>query len=175
MNQRPSPQQIAARKWEIKRRYASKAKVGTRTRSMAAIRLAEITRLIDDRYGRGVELDPCPDSVALARIVAHHMGALPDAPRRIASWLLDRAPWIKGADRERLISEVVACPLKWSADKLAWKIGLTDAKRTELKIRTIGAIDCNQDQRKARRKLEHAARQRASRAAQRQARAQHID
>lgn len=175
MLKRPSPEQISARRWEIKRRYERSVNVGKRTKSMAAIRLAEIMRIVDDRYGKGVELDPCDASATIARLVAHHLGALPDAPRRIASWLLDRAPWIKGADRERLISEVVACPLKWSADKLAWKIRLTDAKRTELKIRTIGAIDCNQDQRKARRKQQHAERQKSLRAAKRQARAQHID
>lgn len=119
---------------------------------MAAIRLAELTRWLDDATGAGCELEPCQDSADIARLFAHHMGALPDTSRRITSWLSDRAPWIKGIDRERLISEVIQCPLKWSADKLAWKIRLTDAKRTELKIRTIGAMDCNQDQRKARRR-----------------------
>jgi hypothetical protein len=132
---------------------------------MAAIRLAELTRWLDDTHGAGTELEPGPDAVAIARIFAHHLGGLPDAPRRIVSWLGDRAPWIKGIDRERLVSEVTQCPLKWSADKLAWKIRLTDAKRTELKITTIGAIDCNADQRKARDKARRAERERNRRAA----------
>lgn len=132
---------------------------------MAAIRLAELTRWLDDAIGQGVELEPCQASADIARLFAHHLGGLPESPRRITSWLADRAPWIKGADRERLIKEVTQCPLKWSADKLSWKIRLTDAKRSELKIRTIGAIDCNQNQRLARRRLKHAERQRLARAA----------
>lgn len=166
-NQRPSPQRVAALKHEIAKRYKRNAKVGKRTRSMAAIRLSQLTRWLDDTIGAGVELEPNEDSIRLARIFAHHMGGLSDAPRRIASWLGDRAPWIKGIDRERLISEVTQCPLKWSADKLAWKIGLTDEQRTRLKITTIGAIDCNADQRKARNKAKRAERERNRRAASR--------
>jgi hypothetical protein len=52
------------------------------------------------------------------------------------------APWISPRDLERLIREVAECPIKWSADKLAWKIRLDEATRARLKIRTIGAIDC---------------------------------
>lgn len=164
---RPDPKLIAARKWEIKRRYEQRPKVGRRSRSMAAIRLAELTRWLDDAIGPGVELDECQHSADLARLFAHHMGGLPDAPRRIGSWLGDRAPWIRGADRERLITEVVQCPLKWAADRLAWKLRLTDAKRTELKITTIGAIDCSKDQRQARRRKAKAAREKSRRAANR--------
>ncbi len=131
---------------------------------MAAIRISELTRWLDDMIGAGVELIPCQESADLARLFAHHMGGLPDAPRRITSWLGDRAPWLKGLDRERLISEVVSCPLKWSADKLGWKLRLTDAKRTELRITTIGAIDMSRDQRAARRKAKQAELQRALRA-----------
>src|ERR1041385_8510781 len=69
--------------------------------------------------------------------------------------------------RERLITEVVQCPLKWAADRLAWKLRLTDAKRTELKITTIGAIDCSKDQRQARRRKAKAAREKSRRAANR--------
>ena len=118
---------------------------------MAAIRVSELTRLIDGRYGAGV-LPEQDGALEIARIMAHHLGALSDPPRRITSWLLERAPWVMGAERERLIGEVTSCPLKWSADKLAWKLRLTDADRTELKIRTIGAIDCSREQRAARRK-----------------------
>jgi len=174
VNPRPSPDLVKARQWEIKRRYARHAKVGKRTRSMAAIRLAELTRWLDDAIGAGCELEQCQQSADTARLFAHHMGALPDAPRRITAWLTDRAPWIKGADRERLISEVTQCPLKWSADKLAWKLRLTDAKRAELKITTIGAIDCNRDQRQARQRQRRAERDRARNAAKRAARSPSI-
>lgn len=170
VNRRPSPAQIAARKFEIARRYKRKAKVGTRTRSMAAIRLAELTRWLDAATGSGVELEPSDWSTGIARIFAHHMGALPDAPRRIQAWIDRFTPWLGLASRERLISEVVNCPLKWSADKLAWKLGLTDANRSRLKITTIGAIDCSKDQRKERRKADRARLMRELRAKRRAAR-----
>ena len=172
---RPTTQQIAARKWEIKRRYSRKAaKVGKRTRSMAAIRLAQLTRWLDDTHGQGVELEPSDESVMLARIFAHHMGALPDMPRRVKAWIDRYTPWLDLASQERLIGEVAQCPLKWSADKLAWKLKLTDEQRSRLKITTIGAIDCSKEQRAARRKRENAERQKAMRAAKRATRVQHI-
>lgn len=164
---RPSPDLIAARKWEIKRRYAHNAKVGKRTRSMAAIRLSELTRWLDDTCGAGTELEPSEESVRIARVFAHHMAGLPDMPRRVTAWVDRYAPWLSLASRERLISECAACPLKWSADKLAWKIGLTDEQRSRLKITTIGAIDCNREQRAERRRLAKAERERNRRAAKR--------
>lgn len=165
---RPTPELIAARKWEIKRRYSRKAVVGKRTRSMAAIRLAELTRWLDDATGAGVELEPGERSVLIARIFAHHMGGLPDAPRRVQAWINRYAPWLTLASREVLIAEVSQCPLKWSADKLAWKIGLTDEQRSRLKITTIGAIDCSKEQRAERRKQRSAQRSQARRQAKRE-------
>lgn len=153
---RPSPALIQARKWEIARRYARRAKVGKRTRSMAAIRLAELTRWLDDTHGAGVELEPCDDSITIARIFAHHMGSLPDMPRRVKGWIDRYTPWLDLASQERLIGEVAGCALKWSADKLAWKLRLTDEQRTRLKITTIGAIDCSREQRAERRKKRRA-------------------
>jgi hypothetical protein len=167
---RPTPEIVAARKWEIKRRYSRKSKVGKRTRSMAAIRLAELTRWLDDTNGAGVELEPGEQSTQIARIFAHHMGGLPEMPRRVQAWIGQYAPWLTLASREVLISEVARCPLKWSADKLAWKIGLKDEQRARLKITTIGAIDCSQDQRAARRKARQAELQRALRAARKASR-----
>lgn len=163
---RPSADVIAARKWEIKRRYARKGIVGRRTRSMAAIRLAELTRWLEHVHGRG-ELEPSDQSVQVARIFAHHMGALPDMARRVKAWIDRFTPWLDLASQERLIAEVAQCPLKWSADKLAWKLRLTDEQRTELRIRTIGAIDCNAQQRAERRRKAKIERERNRRAAKR--------
>lgn len=155
-NQRPPLHLVKARQWEIKRRYERQAKVGKRTKSMAAIRLAELTRWLDNWNGAGVELEPCDESVQVARIFAHHIAGLSDSARRISSWLDRYAPWISPRDHEYLITEATSKPLHWSADKLAWRIRLTDAKRTELKITTIGAIDCTKEQRAARRKEQRA-------------------
>jgi hypothetical protein len=64
-----------------------------------------------------------------------------------------------------LIDRVTSKPLRWTADTLAWRIGLNDATRTLLKITTIGAIDLNKVQRAERRKQRDAAAHRARRAA----------
>lgn len=164
---RPSPELIAARKWEVAKRYERKPKVGKRSRSMAAIRLSELTRWLHDQYGAGVELEPCEANYTIVRLFAHHLGGLPDAPRRITKWTDTYAPWFDPKNLERLIYEVTSCPLKFSADKLAWKIRLTDAKRTELKIKTIGAIDCNKEQRKQRQRKKREDREKARRLAKR--------
>lgn len=158
VNRRPTPELIRARQWEIKRRYERKAKVGRRSRGMAAIRVSELTRWLDDEYGAGIELDPSDRSVLIVRIFAHHFMAMPDGPRRLSSWYDRYCPWLSLRDREYLISEATHCPLKWSADKLAWKLKLTDERRSRLKIKTIGAIDCNKEQRELRRKAKRAER-----------------
>jgi hypothetical protein len=156
VNRRPTPELVRARQFEIKRRYEHHRKVGKRTRSMAAIRLAELTRWLDDAAGQGAELEPSEWSAGIGRIFVHHFVVLSDGNRRAADWLNTYCPWIERRDREHMITEANHCPLKWSADKLAWKIHLTDAKRTALKITTIGAIDVGKDERKARRKARRA-------------------
>lgn len=176
-NQRPTPERLAALKLEIEQRYrlqAKEAKKHNRSRGMAAFRLAELTRWLDDAHGKGVELEATTQSYAIVRIFAHHIGALKDAPRRITIWASVYAPWINPRDLERLINEVTHCPLKWSADKLAWKLKLTDAKRTELNIRTIGAIDCSKDQRAERQRTRRAEAERKRRELKRSSRVPHI-
>jgi hypothetical protein len=166
-NQRPTLEIVRARKWEIKRRYERAPKVSKRSRPMAAIRIAELQRWLADLVGAGTELEPSNASEGIARIFVHHFVVLADGNRRASQWLAAYCTWISLPDREYMITEANHCPLKWTADKLAWKIRLTDAKRTELKITTIGAIDCNKDQRKARDKAKRAERERNRRAAQR--------
>lgn len=159
-----SPELIRARQWEIKRRYEHHTKVSKRSRSMAAIRIADLLRWLGDVAGQGAELEPSQWSEGIARIFVHHFVVLADGNRRAAQWLDTYCPWISTRDREYMITEANHCPLKWSADKLAWKIRLTDTKRTELKITTIGAIDVSKDQRAARRKAKRAELMRALRA-----------
>lgn len=173
-NHRPTPQRLAALQFEIARRYKHQSKVGKRTRSMTAIRLSELTRWLDDVVGAGAELEPSEWSAGIARIFVHHLVTLSDGNRKAADWMATYSPWIGRRDRESMITEANHCPLKWSADKLAWKLRLNDATRTRLKITTIGAIDCNRDQRQARRKRENAERQKRLREAKRLARVHHI-
>jgi hypothetical protein len=161
------PRVIAARKWEIKRRYQRDTKVGKRTRSMAAIRLAELTRWIEDTHGAGAELDAEQRSEQIARIFVHHFVTLADGNRRAAQWLATYTPWISLRDREYLITQANRCPLKWSADKLGWHLHLSDEQRSRLKITTIGAIGISKEMRLARRNAAKRERERARRAANR--------
>jgi hypothetical protein len=63
-----------------------------------------------------------------------------------------------------LAERVIADPRMPTADELGHRLGLTDARRTELGITTIGGIDCDKAKRKARRRKRAAARERARRA-----------
>jgi len=164
---RPSPELIRARKWEIKQRYARRSKVGKRTRSMAAIRLAELTRWIEDTHGAGCELKPGPDAVRVAEVFVHHLACLAKAEQRISEWLSFYAPSIPPRERQHLIGNAISKPIHWSADKLAWRIRLTDEQRTRLKIRTIGAIDVSREQRAVRRRAASRERSKAYREAKR--------
>jgi hypothetical protein len=167
VNIRPTPNTVRARQWEIKRRYSREAKVGKRTKSMAAIRLAELTRWYDDTHGAGVELEPGDNALRIAEIFAHHLAGLAKAEQRIAEWISFYAPSIPPRERQHLIANATGKPIHWSADKLAWKIGLRDEQRTRLKITTIGAVDCSREQRQARRNARKAERERKRRQAKR--------
>lgn len=153
---------------EVARRYRDQAKRRARhqskPRTHASIRISELTRLFDDMWGRA-RIEDSDLGAAAARIMAHHIGHLRDGPRRISAWLERCAPWLDIASRERLMNEVHYCPLKWKADKLAWKLRVTDATRTRLKLTTIGAIDVPREERIKRRarmkrtKMQHRRRQ----------------
>lgn len=141
---------------------------------MAAIRIAELQRWLGDIIGAGAELEPGKWSADIARIFVHHFVVLADGNRRAADWLATYCPWIDRRDSEAMITEANHCPLKWSADKLAWKIRLTDAKRTELRITTIGAVDVSREERTRRRKARQAELQKALRARRKAERQHHI-
>jgi hypothetical protein len=128
-----------------------KAGPSSRPRTQAAVRISELTRLFDDRWGPML-LPDSDEGFQAARVMAHHIGRLKDAPRRISAWLHTCAPWLAMAERERLIAEVEECPLRWTADKLAWKLKITEADRNRLKITTIGATDLPKAERIKRRK-----------------------
>lgn len=174
MFKRPTPELVAAKRWEIKQRYERHAKVGRRSRGMAAFRLSELSRWLDDEFGAGVELEPCDRSETIIRVFVHHLMSLAQGPRRTSAWFHRYAPWLSLRDQEYLISEATYCPLKWSADKLAWKLRIKDEQRSRLKLKTIGAIDCNKDQRKARDRKRRADREKARRDAKRSKAVPHI-
>lgn len=162
-NRRPTPELIAARKWEIRQRYERQAKIGKRSRHMAAIRLAELSRWLEDSHGAGCELEPTSSSEAIARIFVNHFVIIADGNRRAAQWLEMYCPWISVRSREAMITAANNFPIFLSADKLGWKVKLTDEQRTRLKITTIGAVGITKEQRAERRKAASRARSKAYR------------
>ena len=66
--------------------------------------------------------------------------------------------------RNRRAYREVGTGRRWKADALARELGLDDATRTRLKIKTIGAVDCGKSKRMNRRRRKRIAADRARRA-----------
>jgi hypothetical protein len=115
--------------------------------TLASIRVSQLSREYADRY-RGMHLpddDAGRDDVLL---ILHHLAQTNNPERRIRNWLRDHAPWFDDADS---IARIMANPRNFRADPLGDKIGLTDERRTRLKLTTIGAIDMPKKEREKRR------------------------
>lgn len=163
VNIRPTQAEIVARKREIAQRYARK-NYRSKPHTFSAVRAAELTRLYTYRYGQAL---PDNDAGVLAmRVMLDHLGQLNDAPRRISRWLDRWAPWLTERSHERAITDAVQRPLRYRADKIAWKLRVTSAERQALNLRTIGAIDLPRDERLDQAKQRRRARDEARRRAQ---------
>lgn len=160
---RPSPIVVSRKRREIAKRYAAKRRRFGPV-SFAAIRVSELSRLFAHRYS-GLQLPDSDEGVQMARVMAHHMGRLRDAPRRISQWCERNAPWLGLQEIERLIRDATECPLRWKADRLAWLLGVTAAERDEVGLRTIGATDQTREQRAEIRKAKACIRAKAWRVA----------
>ncbi len=132
--------------------------------ALCVLRIAELNRLFSARWG-----DHLPDDDAGradAVLMLHHLARLArDTEHRMRSWLAARAPWLSEDEAAELITGVLKRPLKFRADTLAARLGLTDAERAALRITTIGAIDVTAEQRKERRRERSRARKEAIRRA----------
>lgn len=115
--------------------------------SLAALRMSDLNRLFQARYGNYLPDDDCGRDDAL--IAAHHLGAMQRGPERIAAWLSARCPWMTAGEVSALVAGVEAKRLRWKADTLAARLNLTAAERRALKITTIGAIDETREERAA--------------------------
>lgn len=115
----------------------------------ATIRCNELERYFMDRYDGGI----LPDDDAGrddAEIMLHHIYYRQVVDR---VWLmhdkLDRfAPWLIGDEREEMIARVFRKPMRYTADTLAEKLGMTYARRQRLAITMIGSTDVDADARK---------------------------
>jgi hypothetical protein len=130
---RPELHIVKAKLHEISVRYRKPV-------SMAAIRCAEIDRLVESRYGAALPADDAGrDDVW---IMVHHLAQVSgDGHARIVAWLARRAPWMPPSEREALVTNVFAKPVRWRAITLGEKFRLTSVERSQLGIKTIAACD----------------------------------
>jgi hypothetical protein len=153
---RPSPDKVAAAKHkEIARHYDRKRKDSASALPLVRIakaRVHDLGRFFPDKYGLGPEdgrwIFPDYDDDALEDlIIACHAIALlhiwggVDPTNHVIGYLAARAPWMSPEECDRLTAKVIRSPRMYRADTLGRKIGLTWAKRVELGITTIRAID----------------------------------
>jgi hypothetical protein len=130
---------------------------------LATFRCRDVDRYLIDRYGRVLpDDDAARDDIM---IMLHHIAYKQAADRQwlMNDWLDQRAPWLTGNERAAFIRKVFAHPIRYEADTLAEKLGLTFARRQRLGITTIGAIDMSKEQREERRKAEKRQRKRNAR------------
>jgi hypothetical protein len=160
-----------ARHTEIARRYAWQAQQRRKrhdekpdpARLLTLIRMRELERLFERRYGRLLPDDDAGRDDLI--VAAHHIALLRgDVIKHIVDWARAWAPWMPSAEAERLAERVAAEPRKWTADTLAWRLRLSWAERTDLRITTIGAFDMSKAEREVERKRRRREAERARRA-----------
>jgi hypothetical protein len=153
---------------EIRKRYERRRKGPPVLGPPASVRVAEIGRVLIDRWGETLPHDDAGADDAF--IMCHHLARRAGDPVvRMQDWLDQRAPWMPPADRQALIERVLARPLRWKADTLAKRLGPSAAVRTRLKIKSIGAIDQTSAERAEIRRLTKIEYKRNRRAARRAA------
>lgn len=147
---------------KIAQRYARKRpKPGVGLRM-----LRELRKFFADWYDKIGPAMPDGDDAALDDflILINYVAMLGDYRALRAAkerWL----PSLAEAAFDAMVAKVTAEPMYLTPDELGARIGLYDAKRTELKIRSIGAVDCTKEQRIERRKKKKVAKRKAKRAA----------
>ena len=114
-----------------------KATKPKRSFSFAALRITELRRLLQHRYGHTLPNDAAGRDAAL--VMAHHKARLGNNPRRgIHHFFELSCPWMTKADMSTMANAVMRKSLKWSADKLAARLQITETERREAG-RTQGA------------------------------------
>jgi hypothetical protein len=121
-----------ARKRRQRRRFTGPA--------IVTLRMAEIFRVFCHRYGSA----PLPDDDAGRediRLAFQVLSACHDAASRMFSVARVWAPWLPADELAALVDDIAARARRFKADTVAARMGITDALRKELKLKTIGAID----------------------------------
>jgi len=148
---------VAAKHAEIALRHNGEARARRAERAAerpahrAPFRVKDITQLFADRYG-GQRLPDDDSGRDDARILADHVAYLAgDQRRNIFNWMRQWAPWMEQDELDRLITNVLAKPLRYGAAKLGQRLNLTREERARLKITTFRAVGQTADQLEAER------------------------
>lgn len=115
--------------------------------SLEVLRLREIEKVIRSRHGRGVpdpydtdDIDTC-----LAYVLAV---AFTPRVQDVETWCEMWAPWISQAEIDLMKQKAARRKHMLPADSVAKLMNVTLAERTRLKLKTIGACDVCEEQRK---------------------------
>jgi len=126
-------------------------------------RVRDLTRFFAFTYGGLPDDDAGRD---LFFVLAQHVTSLNGDPERnVRDYAAAWCKWMPDDELDAFVRRVLAKSYKWGADPLGAEIGLLDAVRTLLDIRTIGAIDVPKAEREKRRAQRKAETKRAKRRA----------
>lgn len=149
-----------ARHADIKRRYRRRPKAQPRT--LASIRVNELTRLFRARHG--YQLPDTPLGRDHAGIMCQHLAeASADPLKRINDWLGLWCPWMTIGEAKVIREQCILQPRRWKAKTLGFRLRLVDVDRATLGIRTIAAVDLTPAMQLERRKLKAKLRAKRSR------------
>ena len=149
---------------EVDRRYAWDDRQRERAKYplIVMFRLRDLETFFAHRYGETLPDDDAGRDDLY--VMASHIYRLGHPAKHIPAWARLWCPWMGDAGCARLIAEVAERQECWTADELAGRIGLDDATRTLLKIKSIGAVDVDKAARYRRAKRKDAERHRIKRA-----------
>jgi hypothetical protein len=129
------------------------------------ILLRQLERLCRTRWGQ--QLPNNKDGRETVIVAAHTIAGLGgEVVKHIVAWASLRASWLPDERARQLAEHIDTNPIKLGADTAGWRLKLTIAERTALRITTIGAVGQNKAQRAAERKRRQRVRAQARRAAQ---------
>ncbi|MBW5438612.1 hypothetical protein FXB41_28770 [Bradyrhizobium canariense] len=135
---------------DIVRRYKAhgraRKQTGKNRSPIANLRLVELERIFRDRFGKFIPANEAGNA-ALQVLADGFVLAGGNGAARFAGFVSARAPWASSSV-EDILNASATCSRWQSADQIAWRIQLSAADRSRLRVRTIGAVGITARQRK---------------------------
>ncbi len=122
-------------------------KARKRKGNIPSLIVMQLMRLFKFRYGPVLPDDDAgrEDALLLLAFIAVSAGA--DAERRMDNFLEVSCPWMTSVEAAKLKQAACSARTRYKADELGRIVNLTMEDRMRLKITSIGAVDCDADQR----------------------------